>query len=159
MAPVFCFQEQAEVQTDLKAKRRAKLAQQQFLWGILNGGDTILSEQETEEHRKLYTSNLTQMWENRNLETTWTLESKITINRSAEEVFDAITTSGIWRACYPNTISVGGFSRKPFTPQTPQGLLTERRKLEDAFALSRYQASTKSLGVKGVNKACVALAM
>lgn len=132
---------------DQKAKRRAKLAEQQYLWGILNGGDTILSEQETDEHRSLYTSNLSEKWDSRNLETTWTLQSQITINRSAEEVFDAITTSGIWRACYPNTISVGGFSRKPFTPQTPAGLVTERRKLEDAFALSRYQARSCKISI------------
>ena len=45
---------------------------------------------------------------------TYTLENTIEINRPIQEVFDAVTTTRLWELCYPETLSVGGTTKRPF---------------------------------------------
>lgn len=45
---------------------------------------------------------------------TYTLENTIEINRPIQEVFDAVTTTKLWELCYPETLSVGGVTKRPF---------------------------------------------
>jgi len=44
----------------------------------------------------------------------FTISREIVINRSIAEVFSAVTTSQLWRICYPETVAVGGITHRPF---------------------------------------------
>jgi len=45
---------------------------------------------------------------------TYTLEESIVIKKPINEVFDVATTSRTWANCYPETLSVGGVTKRPF---------------------------------------------
>lgn len=45
---------------------------------------------------------------------TYTLTNTVEINLPIKDVFNAITTSHIWVSCYPETLSVGGITKRPF---------------------------------------------
>ncbi|CAE7426103.1 unnamed protein product [Symbiodinium natans] len=120
-------------------QQHSSLRQDKEKWP-LSGETHILSEEETAEYSSWFTSDLLPKWENRNLESTWKLQTTITIKQPAQTVFDAIMTSNMWPVCYPNTLSVGGFSHQPFTPETPAGMILEKFLWAGAFySLFRYQ--------------------
>ncbi|CAE7519443.1 unnamed protein product [Symbiodinium pilosum] len=107
---------------------------------IYSGSTTIMSEEETAQYSSWFTSDLLPKWENRRLSSTWKLQTHVTIKQPAQAIFNAIMTSNMWPVCYPNTLSVGGFSHKPFTPETPPGMILEKFLWAGAFySLFRYQ--------------------
>lgn len=106
----------------------------------LDGSTTILSAEQTAEYMSWYTEDLLPKWQNKKESSLWTLQTTISIKQPAQKVFDAIMTSNMWPVCYPNTLSVGGFSHTPFTPETPKGMILEKFLWAGAmYSLFRYQ--------------------
>lgn len=64
--------------------------------------------------RGAYGQDLRPKWDRRNMDDSRSIANSVLIERPMAEVHQALTTSYLWVACYPDTVGVGGIARRPF---------------------------------------------
>jgi len=93
-----------------------------------------------EEATSAYDRDLSERWGGRLEPEHTSIANEVVIHRNISDVFRAITTSSLWVTCYPETVGVGGTTKRPFKAGD---LVLEKFMFAGTdYSVIRYQVAT-----------------